>query len=306
MILGVELLPTYKCNQRCKYCYPRDSIPQENEISIEDVKIIIDQVNRPLLRPFRLPYFGVIGGEVFLRKDMIDILKLISDTNFCGVSTNGTMLNEEMLKELCKTKLHAIIFSLDGLKDTNDLIRGKGVYEKVTNDIKFLMEQKHRPKIIVNTVIAPENVDEIPEMAKALKIDKLQLGALTSLDHRYTDKKKVVRIQIDSDKIMKLRSINNLRNIKNFTFMPHCSHKEIIEWYSGAFNPKKWYCDYPSRILRVDPYGNVVPCFNIKMGNIRDSSIKEIWNSKKFNDFRKHLKEGLFPECAMCSDLKLK
>lgn len=300
MISGVELLPTYRCNLMCKYCYSKKYLPKEKEISIDEIKSIIEQVNTPLLRPFRLPYFGVIGGEVFLRDDMIDILKLICKTNYCGVSTNGTMLDEDKLKELCNMRLHAIIFSLDGHENVNDLIRGKGVYKKVMDSLEFLACQKRRPKIIVNTVITPENIDDIPSMAKMLKIDKLQLGALTSLDHRYTDKKKVVRYTIDAKKIMALN------DIKNSTFMPHCTAKDMVEWYSGKFNPKKWCCNYPNKILRIDPYGNIIPCFNIKMGNIRNQSIKEIWKSKKFNAFRKNLKNNLLPECAMCSDLKLR
>ena len=68
-------------------------------------------------------------------------------------------------------------------------------------------------------------------------------------------------------------------------------------------------CHLPSMMLTITNQGNIIPCFedfyqkNI-MGNISDSSLLEIWNSKKYISFRNHLLQGLrhkFEACKSCS-----
>jgi len=320
MITGVEIIPTYRCNLRCKFCYDKNHLPNKKEIIVEEIKSVIKEVNNTLLRPFKLPYFVLVGGELFVRRDALEILETVCKTNLCCVSTNGTLFNEEICKKLVDIKLHTIIFSIDGIGETNDKIRGKGVFNKIVESVKLLNSiRKKHPKIIFNTTINKENIDDLPkivELGKKLKIDKIQLGALVSLDKRYTEfdvkkfdlKKIVMPTYISPEKVMKaFRDIRNMNtNNLKIRFAPVCTEIEMIDWYNLIFDINKWKCNYPMRVLRINPYGDVYPCLNIKMGNIREQTIKEIWNSEKFKNFRKKLKKGIFPICAMCCNSVLK
>ena len=54
------------------------------------------------------------------------------------------------------------------------------------------------------------------------------------------------------------------------------------------------YCEFPWSSVSVLYDGTVVPCpldyeGELSMGNIKDNSLEEIWNSEKFDDFRKYL-----------------
>jgi len=53
----------------------------------------------------------------------------------------------------------------------------------------------------------------------------------------------------------------------------------------------------------IDPYGNIFPCTNLDsyiVGNIRELSLSDIWQAKRYTDLRKRLSEDLPPVCAYC------
>ncbi|MDO4189584.1 MAG: SPASM domain-containing protein, partial [Lachnospiraceae bacterium] len=62
-------------------------------------------------------------------------------------------------------------------------------------------------------------------------------------------------------------------------------------------------CDQPFNRLMVDCNGNVFPCCvewgkNIRLGNIKDATLGEMWNGEKINILRKQIKEGKL--CNVC------
>ena len=67
----------------------------------------------------------------------------------------------------------------------------------------------------------------------------------------------------------------------------------------------KQYCEYPWTSLTVMADGNVVPCTQISnneivLGNINENSLEEIWNGKKYDEFRKMHVTGEFPKEHKC------
>jgi radical SAM protein with 4Fe4S-binding SPASM domain len=72
-------------------------------------------------------------------------------------------------------------------------------------------------------------------------------------------------------------------------------------------------CYLPGQMLTITVKGNIVPCFEDffqknQMGNILESSIMSIWNSKKYREFRDLLKKGLrhkFEACKECNRLEV-
>jgi radical SAM protein with 4Fe4S-binding SPASM domain len=71
-----------------------------------------------------------------------------------------------------------------------------------------------------------------------------------------------------------------------------------------AFIKKDAACMTPWKIAQINPNGDVVPlsrCFNIAMGNVKEAGIKEIWNGRKYRQFRRHLKiNRAYPFCSRC------
>ncbi len=72
---------------------------------------------------------------------------------------------------------------------------------------------------------------------------------------------------------------------------------------------KKW-CYLPSDIVQVDYEGNVVLCCNdyhssIKLGNLKNEKLINIWNKDNYRKLRKNLSKGIFklPVCRKCVGL---
>jgi len=67
-------------------------------------------------------------------------------------------------------------------------------------------------------------------------------------------------------------------------------------------------CIYPYNNMMINPEGFVYPCLSMKIGNVKDKSLKELFNDPKYCCFRKNLKAsgGTFGACQLCCELNIK
>ena len=83
-------------------------------------------------------------------------------------------------------------------------------------------------------------------------------------------------------------------------FLPDLSGPEIVNYYSM---PNWWHsswCFSPWLFATISPYGDVYPCLQLKMGNIREESLEDIWNGDIFQRFRNRIERVLYPRCRRC------
>jgi len=63
-------------------------------------------------------------------------------------------------------------------------------------------------------------------------------------------------------------------------------------------------CYIPWFVMEILSNGDAIPltrCFNLKLGNIYENSISEIWNGESYRKLRKELiKNKRFPVCTRC------
>jgi MoaA/NifB/PqqE/SkfB family radical SAM enzyme len=159
-IKEVCMFPTYRCNLSCYMCHVQHTRKKEKtELSADDLKATFDHLNVETM--FHL------GGESFVRKDVMDIFKYIDSLGTKQIiSTNGTMITEDLAKELASLdNLVCMQVSLNGVGDVDDNIRGKpGAFEKTVNAIKLL--QSVGIPTWIHAVILNENVHELPKIVK--------------------------------------------------------------------------------------------------------------------------------------------
>lgn len=329
--LNITLDLTYECNLDCKFCFLHflgqdNLIKNEPYLTYGEIEKIVFSLRR------KKTSFFLTGGEPTLRKDLIDIVKLIKENRFkCGIFTNAVSLGPAISEGLLKLNIDYLFFSLDGPRDIHDGLRGQGRFEKTYSNIAHIAKRrsKSRPKIIMNVLFLKENYRrllEVIDIAKGLRVDLVAFDFLTFLtpkefkahkdffrekfaDHEF---KSLIYVQeyLDSDLgslpgiVRDVWNYAKKRKVKIF-FKPDLEDKESEIWFNSQFSFRR-RCIYPWGVLRISPYGDVYPCaqFYIKLGNIRESSLEEIWNGKKFCDFRKLLKkEKLFPGCNRCIKL---
>jgi radical SAM protein with 4Fe4S-binding SPASM domain len=88
-------------------------------------------------------------------------------------------------------------------------------------------------------------------------------------------------------------------------FLPGLSIDEVVRYYQGDFNLKGWNCLLPWHTMRISPYGDVYPCLNVLIGNIKEKKIQSLWNSAPYSSFRQSLKKDrIFPACVGCCKMQ--
>lgn len=319
--IGLEL--TYRCNMKCIFCFQQElrGKKETNELSADEFIQFISQIPRYTLITFT-------GGEPFVKKDNLEIFKYALKKHWCNIITNGVLMTEEHVKTFVVNKLVLLGVSIDGIGNYHDQVRGlKGAYDKVIHNVKLLQEYKKSektkyPKLDIKSVIIQENLnmlEDIYQCAIDMDADFLTLSLLkgSPMQYRsefmgdlkddmlyasspvepYVDPKELVR------KISRIMEMSRGNKIKVRLYPMTSSAqgmethfdntRELIDRYKPCLMP--WSC------LMISPTGDAYPCIVCKVGNIRESSLKSIWNSSKYREFRRKLRAaGLFPSCVGC------
>ena len=146
---------TERCNLKCIHCYQDQ--PSPDELTFKQLCQVIEQF-KLLLKNLQLKHrvkkmygqINVTGGEPFIRRDFFDLLKRFAENRDFfrfGILTNGTLIDESVAQHLGELKPAFVQVSLEGSKSTNDAIRGKGTYDRITSALRNLTAQGIRTLI---------------------------------------------------------------------------------------------------------------------------------------------------------------
>lgn len=145
------------CNRKCDYCF---AAPFDGKmLALEDLKYIIDKTERQV-QPFDVVF---LGGEPFLRRDMIDILLYARSifTSYVSVSTNGTLFKKmskgdlKILRDLSQPDYFMQV-SIDSTRDPQ-LSKSIESFE----GIKIL--QEHEIPFTAGIVLTRKNIGSFPD-----------------------------------------------------------------------------------------------------------------------------------------------
>ena len=254
--------------------------------------------------------FGIIGGEPFVRSDMVELMAAIKNKNMNGsITTNGTLLDQERVKKIVDMNWDLIRISIDGIEDTHDNLRGKkGSFSKLMNTLDLFDEYGgSKPTIEINTVLNKENFDEIPELIElAHNYDIKRIFLLPVIEFnqeareiKLKGNKNIEKPLKKAERICNKYGIEN--NIEEVTrdelYSKSNETDEIIEdqvipcfvpWYSISINSK----------------GIATPCsqFEDKFGvDVRENSLEEVWKSGAFRRLREKISSKDLPKtCSKC------
>ncbi|MDH3649826.1 MAG: GTP 3',8-cyclase MoaA [Saprospiraceae bacterium] len=164
-----RLAVTDRCNLRCFYCMPEqgiDYVPREDLLDYEEMVRLVC-----LLKTLGITKLRITGGEPFLRKDMMQFLRMIrtqSEITDIHITTNGT-LTYEHVPELKELGISSVNLSLDTLDPSRFFeITRRDVYRQVKATFDGLIEHEIRTKINM-VVMEHKNIDDIVPMALLAK-----------------------------------------------------------------------------------------------------------------------------------------
>jgi len=156
--LSVYYHVTQRCNLECVGCYSLDGY--RNSVADVSYDTICDGLSKLKNLPVESLTFS--GGEPFLRRDIVEILRYAKAQ--CGfravrVITNGLVLNEEIIGRVAPY-IDEIAVSFDGFSETaHSWIRGKQSYAKLSSVVQIIKRAGIRPHVI--STIHSRNIEDI-------------------------------------------------------------------------------------------------------------------------------------------------
>jgi len=292
------------------------------ELSSQEIRELIQQ-SVP-----KMANIGFCGGEIFLRKDILDLLHFATHRNRVSLVSNGTLITPEVARDLVKMGIGFMLFSVDGPPHMHDRIRGRvGTFSKVIHSLEAVLrervdQRKHGVNVHANCVVMKENAEALRQLIDdlaAIRVRHLGLQLEDRCLHRWsTTLSQMNQLFTPPDTTM-TAGMENLCEIledaiqygqekgMNVYLKPDCTPQEFSDYYNGGLNLSDYECTLPWSQIFISPHGEVYPCFMMRIGNIREGKLNAVWNSEPYRQFRKTLHaKRLFPQCYGCCFMRKK
>ena len=315
--------PTIRCNLGCRFCHQSSRRRSAtHELDKAAISRLFAQSAACGIRAVDL-----IGGEIFLRSDIFDILDAVQR---CGLrvklGSNGTLIDASVADRLTRYDcIESITVSVDGPEAIHDGLRGvPGTYEKAVRGLRFLVKKNFVAAVCA--ILTPQGtsvIDFLMELAHNLGIDRLafiaemfysnaDIDASGKMLDAHEPQPFFVEVKegVDSAAYAETMAayVNRIKEQRArrgvFTvILPRIAAEFPREFFSGRLRESLKLMCKPMSVLNVMENGDVriCPFINITCGNIVNDSIEHIWNNERMRSLRKTiLSSNLLPICSRC------
>lgn len=319
-IESVHLQLTRKCNLRCHFCGQWGQKGFFNgkhgdDMGFEEWKTVVDSLVTYREISGISPSVILWGGEPLTYPKFKETVEYLKKNQFqLQLITNGVLIDK--FPELIRNCFQTVYVSIDGPKEIHDSIRGEGVFDRVTANVKLL--KGGNAKIVFMTTVSRENVSimaKIPRILGALGPDKIILQKLIFLTSEECSE---YAIWLKSSFCMEAASVmawtkddakdyldKYEKNSQELMLEIQSKHFPInVEYLQHGDAVASKFCLAPFRRLHVAYNGDVLYCtdfYDFKAGNVRNSSFTDIFSNGLSEKFRVEVVEGNCPTCNHCS-----
>jgi 12,18-didecarboxysiroheme deacetylase len=299
---------TQACNLRCVHCYAHaHGGCAANELSFEEGRALIDD-----FAGSGVPVVLFSGGEPLCRKDMPDLAEYaVSKGLRAVISTNGTLITDEVARRLKAIGLSYVGVSLDGLRETNDRFRAvDGAFVLALEGIRAC--QRAGIKVGLRYTITQHNAADLPGIFRLIEDENIPRvcfyhlvytgrgGNMVEADLSHAEARRTVDCIIDRTAdfhrrgmLKEVLTVDNhcdgpylyLRLLKEGRTEDAARVMELLKMNGGNSTGHGIGCVswdgtvYPDQFLRHHP-----------LGNVREKPFSRIWTDPD-NEFLMALKD---------------
>jgi radical SAM protein with 4Fe4S-binding SPASM domain len=299
----VEL--TNQCNLCCQHCGSSCTHKMNpDELTIEEWQGVIDQ-----LVEFGTERIVFSGGEPTLKSDFDELLGYTATKGIkFALITNGYILPDNISEAIGQYRPYAIGVSLDGNEAVHNTIRGredswKRAFETIGSVRKLGIQ------VCAVTTVSKWNLHVLDELVAILSesVDSWQVQLASSFG----------RMKTQAEALLSEEGFRYLcRRVIMYRHLYSDLNIQAADCFGiappGVIRTGNWEgCTAGLWSLGIDACGNVLPCLSIQNGihggNIRQSSLEDIWNHSDCFDMNRAFnpEQASNGQCAACEQLAI-
>ena len=261
------------CNLRCQGCWV-DVAEKQHRIELDAVNKTISQA-----KAMGNSFFGILGGEPFMHKDLLKIFEQNRDVYF-QVFTNGHFITDEVAAKLREYGNVTPLISVEGSEIISDTRRGRdGVLNQTMKGLETAL--KHNLLVGVCTSVCKSNIDDL---VNEKWVDRLiEMGVMYCWFHIYRP------VGPEPNEQLSLNS-EEQRRVRQFVVDTRATKPIVVidAYHDDAGNA---LCPAATGFTHhVGPWGDIEPCPVIQLAteSIHDGRpLAETFNNSEFlKDFR--------------------
>jgi len=297
-VLG-EIAVTYRCNNRCRFCYAGcgADTPNNREMNLSEIKNVL----KIFKDEAKIPFFSFTGGEPLLRNDLEKMIRYASKLKLrTNLVTNGTLAAPARARSLYKAGLRTAQVSLEAEKEElHDYLTGAlGAFKQTLSGIYALMQAGI--SVQTNTTITNLNMESAVRLPGFLAGKGVKRFAMNLFIPTEDAGKNSEELFLSYEKIGEVvEAVGKEARRYGLVFYwysptPHCYYNPIAR---GRGNKS---CAAMDGLLSVSPAGEVLPCssYNEPIGNLLKEPFGTIWFSDRAAFFKN--KKYAPEECGTC------
>jgi uncharacterized protein len=285
----LTIMPTLDCNFKCVYCYEK---PKPGVMTRETQGALIKWVERKV-RTCQLFTVSWFGGEPLLALDCVKNLGLAFRSTCekhgvkydSSITTNGYLMNEEVVSELDNLGIKSVQVTIDGPPDIHNKTRvlkdGRGTYHVLIKNLGFLIRTREHIRVYLRVNCSSETIHEIPRFYDDLP-DCIKKRANIYLAEIYScasfvgqDSCAVERPVMSDDCRSSAKLKKQIMEMELLCARLHEQKAGVRITTKYVMRPKTGYCeaDFANHFV-VDPQGGLFKCTvsfppELKVGQIQ-------------------------------------
>lgn len=301
--ISVAWLVTERCPYDCIYCCIRTlpaGAPAAGELTTEEARRFLEDCVATGVESMIFH-----GGEPFLRPDLPELMGFLISLGVHVKTSTKLRLREKVVARLAEIGLAELQLSIDSpTPETADrMVRQPNYLDKAFHNVELLLRYGIAPR--VNTVVTSENVAEIPRLVRemiAAGVRRFALANYIRSAHKHDD-----RLFPRYDELVKMAEeverIGASSNGEVAIDMCSLESPRDASLAGGEYSQ----CSGGKSGLAVGADGRVSICDRLLtddeaiVGDVRQSSLAEIWNGEKLKRFLAPTEEDFAgTACASC------
>ena len=253
------------------------------------------------------------------------------------MTTNGTLLTPDFAQALIDLNVDKIMVSIDGVSpEVYGDIRVHSDFRQVVSNFIELFRRKvsqrgrglHKPIVGISFVAMKRNIADLgklPQLAHQIGASEIKVSNVVPYYPQLADEilydRALYSLAYRSSPAIPDMSLPKM-NLDETTvpaLMDVFDSTVTISWKQSALSKYNDYCEFTQQgyaVIRRD--GAVAPCLELMrdhtvyllgrpqhvthytLGNITEQSLREIWESPEYSDFRRRVREFPYSPCLTC------